>query len=149
MIGRYVRAFFTALRMTLRGESAAPPLKHPELHEWSRQTIGLLDAVQSAAERSGLLQGKPEQRTVIIDKRSMSLEAALQVIRHHAAREYPYLLKHYTPDSLLAIQATNLNDRYLALRLQEMDGLSLEMQALLGRLNDHLNSIPAVKDHAT
>jgi hypothetical protein len=144
MIGRYIRAFFTTLRLTIRGETAVPPLKHPQLHDWARHTVEIVDSLTMLADRSGLDKAQREQRPFLIDKRTMTLETAVQTLRHHAAREYPYLLKHYTPHSPLTIQAINLNDQYLATRLLELEGIPPDMKAGFTRLLDHLRAIPAV-----
>jgi hypothetical protein len=140
---RYIRAFFKALSLTLQGKTLTEPmLKQPRIHAWARETVHKVDAISTAADASGLNAEQRKTLRLTIDKREMALETALQAIRHHAAAEYPYLLKHYNQYSLMTLQATNLNDQYLALRLSEWEALPAAVQALLMQLHDHLQALP-------
>ncbi|MDX2138278.1 MAG: hypothetical protein SF123_09300 [Chloroflexota bacterium] len=142
-ITRYVRAFVKALSLTLQGKTISqPPLKQPRIHAWARETVQKVAAISAAADANGLNAEQRKTLTLTIDKREMALETALQAIRHHAGAEYPYLLKHYNQYSLMTLQATNLNDQYLALRLSEWDALPAPVRALLGQLHAHLQALP-------
>jgi hypothetical protein len=142
-ITRYVRAFFKALSLTLQGKTiSAPPLQQPRIHAWMRETVRQVDAVSAAADGNGLSGEQRRMLKLTIDKREMALETALQSIRHHAAVEYPYLFKHYNQYSLMTLQATNLNDQYLALRLSEWEALPAPVRDLLAQLRDHLQALP-------
>jgi len=138
----YVRAFFRALAMTLRGEKP-PETPYSAVRRWAAETITLIDRIVGQANASGLSQASRQRLTVTIDRRQIDLDKALQIVRQHAASDYPYLLKHPNQYSLMTIQATNLNDQYLAQRLVELEGVSQEVTTLLSQLSDHLQALPS------
>lgn len=148
MIARYVRAFFKALRLTLAGETIAPPTRYPALDTWAAQTVMLVDETLAAADNAGFRAAQRGEFRLTIDKRAVTLESGLQTIRHHAAREYPYLLKNFTPYSLMTLQATNLNDRYTMLRFADETALPPSLRDALARLRDHLDAVPSVEQNA-
>ena len=145
-VGRYVRAFFKALKLTLTGRQISQPFRHPALQDWVRQTTTLVSEIVSRAEAEGYNAAQRAEIQVIIDKRTVTLESALQVIKHHAEREYPYLLKRFDQYSLMTLQATNLNDRYMVLRFTSESTLPSTIQAKLAELRDHLDAIPSLED---
>jgi hypothetical protein len=77
-----------------------------------------------------------------IEGRDVSLEHALSVVRYHALREYPYLIRSGDSHTTTAIQALNLNDRFLIMRLGEYEGLPAPLKTALDSLNEHLTNIP-------
>jgi hypothetical protein len=143
-VSRYLRAFVRALSMMLRGETPPAP-RYPALRAWAEQTQRLLDQIVMAAEQSGLDRDQRQTMLLKVDGRAISLDAALQAIRHHAEVEYPYLLNHYNRYSLLTVQATNLNDRHLAQRLAAWDALPSGLRSLLSDLERHLQDLPQVE----
>ncbi|MCA9908412.1 MAG: hypothetical protein KC519_07165 [Anaerolineae bacterium] len=140
-ITRYVRAFFQALAMTLRGEKP-PAAPYSAIQEWAVSTIALVDRIVEQADTAGLSQSSRQHLTFTIDRRPINFDTALQIIRQHAASEYPYLLKHHNQYSLMTIQATNLNDQYLAQQLVDLESVPQEVRALLSRMSDHLQALP-------
>lgn len=146
MIGRYLRAFVKALQLTLSGKQVTPTVRYPALQEWAARTVVLVDEALAAADSAGVGATQPSAFRLTIDKRAITMESALQTIRHHAAREYPYLLKDFTPYSLMTLQATNLNDRYVVLRLAEESALPALLREQLAQLRDHLDTIPSVQE---
>lgn len=145
MIGRYLRAFFVALRMTLRGEQPPPP-RYPTLTAWTQQTVKLVDAVYTVAEQQGIDRARRQTLVLHVDKRDISVETILATIRHHAAQEYPYLLRVDIAHNLTALYASNLNDCYLALRLSELDALQAPpLKTTLDALRNHLEAVPPEK----
>jgi hypothetical protein len=148
-IARYVRAFFLALKLTLHGESLALTPQQALL-AWTRRTIELVDRVVSAADSQGMDKPARQAFTLHIDKRDVSLEMALAVVRHHAAEEYPYLLQNPTPHHLTALQASNLNDGYWLAQFQEAEGLAgTPVGAALSALKTHLEAIPIAAESDT
>lgn len=136
---RYVRAFWKALLMTARGEKPPPPA-YPALMTWAEQTVALLDELNTAFTQNGV---QAAQVMVRLDGRDMSAEKALSVIRFHAAQEIRSLAKTYGHYNLLAVQATNINDRYWISRMAEQPGMSAPaVQAVYERLLAHLDAIP-------
>jgi hypothetical protein len=144
-IVRYLRAFFVALRMTVRGQKPPPP-PHPEWTAWARQTVLLIDEIYAAAESSGLDKNARQSLVVKLDGRSMSVETVLATLRYHAAQEYPSLLRTAGRFNRGAIQATNMNDHYWLLRLREETPLNKpSLQASIARLTAHLEATPPGK----
>ncbi|MCC6616915.1 MAG: hypothetical protein IT320_25815 [Anaerolineae bacterium] len=147
-ITRYTRAFFKAVAMTLRGEKP-PAIPYPAVQQWAATTLTLIDRIVGQADASGLTQPNRQRLTLTIDKREIDIDKALQIVRQHAASEYPYLLKHANQYSLMTIQATNLNDQYLVQRLVELEGMPQEVTALLSQLSAHLQALPSESDAGT
>jgi hypothetical protein len=139
---RYLRAFFIALVMTLRGQKPPSP-RHPELSAWTRQSALLVRAVAAAADRQGLDRPARQRLVLKIDRRDISAETILSTVEHHAAREFPSLLAQPGTFNLAAVQASNVNDRYWLSRLQTLPEFqSPALQAALRQLDAHLQAIP-------
>jgi len=139
-IRRYGQAFVLALRYTLRGEK--PPLlavrdEHPELAAWWAQTITLVEAVEHGAAANGV---DPKALTVRADKRDVSMATILGTIRFHAERDYPYLIAHHDQHDRLAMEALNLNDRYLITQLA--NAVPAPLKPDVDALVEHLASLP-------
>lgn len=146
-IGQYWRALITALRMTARGETP-PALEDryfPQLSAWCRQTLALLDALAVTADQHGFDAARRQALALHIEGRDVSLALALAAVRHHAAEEFPYLLRGRDPHAVLAIHAANHNDRFLLLRFGQSDQLPAEVTAALAQLEQHLSAIPNEK----
>ncbi len=142
---RYARAFFIALRMTLRGEKPPEP-RYPAFVIWSRQTVVLLDEVSKAAASAGLDASRRKSISLKLDGRMLDLDTILGTLRYHAAQEYPSLLGSGVPHSLMAVQAGNINDRYWVTRLlQEATLGDTSLQAALQKLAAHMDAIPPIQ----
>src|SRR5690349_12461935 len=105
---RYIRTFFTALRMTLRGERP-PESPHAALIAWIQQAGKLVDAVYAATDQNGIAKAERQKIVIRIDSRNMSVETILATLRHHTSTEYLYLLRNMSAHSITAIYASNLN----------------------------------------
>jgi hypothetical protein len=139
-IRRYARAFVLAGIMTLRGE-VPPPRRYPELELWTQQTETLVGAVKMAAEAQGM---DAAARILLIDHRNISMETILETVLHHAATEYPSLMRaRRVKENVLAVQATNLNDRFLVYKLEQSD-LAEPVRAAVSVLKEHLDQLPTV-----
>ncbi|MBL8161621.1 MAG: hypothetical protein JNJ61_06500 [Anaerolineae bacterium] len=143
---RYWRAFWGALRLTLRGEPPPAP-KQPAIVVWTRELERRMDAVLRAAERDGLDENTRRALKLRLDGRQMSLETALQSIRFHAAQEYPSLLHNSIgARSLNAIYASNMNDRYWLNTLLSHERLQTPtVQAALSRVAEHMDAVPSLE----
>lgn len=136
---RYIRAFFRALTLTLRGQK--PPTLEAEerfagLLQWSREALTSVDAVHAAIHRQGV-----DARAVIqhIEGRDVSLEHALSVVRYHLTREYPHLIRSGTTHTKTAIHALNFNDQFLIHRMSEHEGLPAPVREALKALYEQLS----------
>lgn len=136
---RYIKAFWTAFNMTLRGEKPIRP--HEALWDWIEQGHYLAEAVLDEADHHGLDRAAREQLTIHIEGRTMSMQTILAAVIYHTGQEYPYLLDHPTPHSITAIYASNLNDQFYVTRLHE-SALDSPVQARLLALRDHLSAVP-------
>lgn len=142
---RYARAFWLAVRLTASGQQP-PALQHPELLEWVRQMAGLVEAVYTAAEAHRLDAARRKTISLRLDGRLMTFDTVLAALRYHARQEYPSLLRSGLSHTYLAIQSSNMNDRYWLARLREAPELSdPPLRAALDRLLAHLEAIPAQK----
>lgn len=139
---RYIRAFFTALKMTLRGETAPPPPYAP-LRAWINEASQRVQAVFAAADAAGLDHGRRQKLMLKLDGRATSLQTVLATVAYHVDTEYPHLLRDLDQHSVTAIYAGNLNDQYAVARLCELEAVQDSgLAAALQRLRDHLTAIP-------
>ncbi|MFQ3567257.1 MAG: hypothetical protein SNJ59_09670 [Aggregatilineales bacterium] len=139
---RYIRAFFQALILTLRGEQ--PPAlraetEYPQTYAWFRITIALVKQTEEAAAAHGLDAAALVEH---IEGRDLSLATALETIRFHAAQEYPHLLRNADPHARLAINAANMNDQYWVARFCQLEQLPEPVRAALAALGEHLSAVP-------
>ncbi len=138
----YVNAFVTSVKMTARGQkpqSLQAEADHAPLFGWFRETVALVAAVESAAKAENI---DPKAVVFRLDSRVTTLKTVLESIHFHAAQEYPMLLHQRSQYALIAIQATNLNDRFALLRLNEAEGLTDELRKPLTALARHLEVLP-------
>jgi exopolyphosphatase/pppGpp-phosphohydrolase len=145
-IQRYFQAFRGALRMTLRGETP-PPLPYPELRLWIETGLSLVSDVLQNAEQEGFTHPERQAISFIADGRRITMETVLTSLRYHLAEEYPYLLRHLTEHSRLAIYSSNLNDEYRLIKLTEhltetQSETLTETLLHLEALRNHLSQIP-------
>ncbi len=143
MIARYVRAFFLALKMTLRGQRLAP--KYPELDVWSREAARQVQVVFAAADAAGMDEAARKGLVLHLDRRDISMEMILATVRHHVTMEYRRLLLDSTPHTFVAIYAGNLNDRYRVAQL-EAAVENPAVKAALADLSRHLERMPSQPD---
>lgn len=138
-----LRAFWLALRFTLRGEKP-PALQHPQLLAWVQRLAVLVEDVYLAADQSQLDKERRQAVSLKLDGRLMSVESVLAAVRYHARQEYPSLLRSGLPYNRLGIQASNLNDHYWVSQLLDVPELqSPAVKSALLRLTAHLQTIPA------
>ncbi len=140
--GDYIRAFVVSLKMTIRGEkpkSLQAEADHAPLFTWFRQTVALTAAAENTASAAVL-----DLPSIILhlDSRDTSLKMVLDSVRFHAAQEYPMLIRQRSKYAILAIQATNLNDRYALIRFIESPQLSDALRESLQTLSHHLEQLP-------
>jgi hypothetical protein len=145
---RYVRAFFKALAMTIRGEKPLSPAErlYPRLFDWLREGQQRVEAVYTAADGAGLGLAQRNALQVTIDGRQHSLETLLGGVRYHLAQEYPYMLQNLTEHTLTGIYASNLNDQYWVTTLATAEGVPSSVQQALNALAQHLSAIPPSND---
>ena len=139
---RVARALIEATRLTLRGEkhpAEARLERYPQTRAWIQETGTLLAAVETAAREAGF---DPAGLTLHIEGRDVKMITILNGIRFHLSEEYPSLLASPSQYALLAIKATNLNDRYQVLRLEQAGSVPELVRASLHALADVLSRQP-------
>jgi hypothetical protein len=138
MIYRYEPRFYLALQKALANHK---PIPHARLWTWVRQIERLTAAVVAAADAVGMDSEARKALVLHLDKRDITMDRILAVLLYHARQEYPFLLGNGVEHNLTALYATNLNDRYLALRLGETVEQEAVKKALIA-LQQHLADIP-------
>jgi len=137
----YMRAFFKALRLTLRGERYIRP--YDRLWVWIEEGAKVHESLKSALKAADFNAARQKEMTIRIEGREMSIGAILGGVEYHLNVEYPYLLQHFTEHSITGIYATNMNDQYYVSRLVDVEvSGSQDVNAALKQLNMHLHSIP-------
>jgi hypothetical protein len=143
---RYLRAFFTALSLTLQGKTiASPPSRYPHLQAWLSEGQNLIKASYSAAEAAGLDEAARKAMRLRLDGRAWSMELVLSSVRFHMLTEYPSLLKSNNEHTLTTFYALNLDDQYRVSQLANQD-LPPAVQAAMQSLASHLQNIPSSKN---
>lgn len=140
MLQRYARAFWIALKYTLRGEK--PPLlrvrdQYPVITAWVDETVRLVDTIERVTTEAGVDR---KAVSVRVDRRDVSMETILATVKFHAKREYPSLMVNANEHSPLTVHATNHNDRYLVLQLS--NAVQPPLKAAVEALAEHLAMIP-------
>jgi hypothetical protein len=136
------KALIEAARLTLRGErhpAETALTRHPLTLAWIQEAGTALAAVEAAARAESF---DSASLTLHIEGRDVAMLTILNGIRFHLAEEYPSLLSSSSSYALLAIKATNLNDRYQVLRLEQSDAIPDAVRAALHALSDSLSRQP-------
>jgi len=142
---KYIRAFFVALRYTLRGETMPSSVERqfPTLTAWLQQTEDQLRQVYQTAAAHNLDKSARQQITIDAEGRQLNMETILSGLRFHITEEYPYMLKHLTAHSVTAIYAANMNDQFFVAKLAQADELPAPVQQQIVALKAQLDSIPS------
>ncbi len=139
---RYLRAFWVALMLTIRGQT--PTRRYQRLWDWIDSAVPLTQAIDEACEKSGLDKAQRQQTRLTLDGRETSMQTVLNTFKHHFTEEYPYLLNNLTEHSITAIYASNMNDQYFISRLHDSEPIVQNDTVLqaISRLGEHLGNIP-------
>lgn len=139
---RFWRAFWGALRLTLRGEAPSPAHFRP-LVDWIATGLTLEAQVNAAAQAEGLDLAALQLQ---LDGRPTSLERTLQMVRHNLVNEYPRLIQLDDPYSMMVVQASNMNDQYRVSQFLIADPLrSAALRRALAALEAHLGNLPMIE----
>ncbi len=145
---QYLRAFFEAMRLTLRGETIVSPAERefPALFGWIKAGQKHLSVIDDQLEQHPTEAANWQQIKIHVDGRDMTLKTVLDGVRYHLTQEYPYLLENFTDHSLTALYASNLNDQYWVQSLAQLDNLPTTLNQPLTNLSAHLRAIPPSTD---
>lgn len=142
---RYLRAFFTALSLTLQGKSLEAPSPYPNLQAWIVEGQKLTKAAYSSAEANGLNLEARKALNLRLDGRNWSMELVLSSVQFHMTKEYPSLLKARVEHNLTTLYALNFDDQYRVSQLAASD-LPVPVQVAVQALASHLQNIPSSKN---
>ncbi len=139
---RYIHAFFTALKMTLRDETVTES-PYPKVVEWVKEGQKLLNEVYENAESMGFDEAKRKSISLTLDGRKMSMDLVLAGAKHNLMLEYPQLLQLNSTYVPVTIQSMNFNDQYRVTQLLTLpELLQGELRAKINEFNEHLYRIP-------
>jgi hypothetical protein len=143
---RYLRAFFGALWLTLRGKTLQPPAaapRYPALAEWVRVGTQRAATVVRIAEKNGWDEARRKSLSLRIDGRPMTMETIVRAVEHNMTREYPLLMATTFEGAVTTLYALNMNDQHRVRRLADAPELAdgVLRDAVLA-LADHLDRIP-------
>jgi hypothetical protein len=135
---RYWRAFWIALRMTLRGERIPAPVQTP-LQGWMDETGLRLEAISRAAEQESV---DPSQVRLHIDRREISMATILQSVAFNRQEAFPRLLRERGGQPMNYIYASNMGDHFRVSRLEAALPPDSKLQQAVAALAEHLESVP-------
>ncbi|MDX2078920.1 MAG: hypothetical protein SFZ02_20980 [bacterium] len=140
---KYARGLWKTIVVLVRGGGKPPEEANIPYRRWTERTNALVTAVFAVADKEAISVATRESLKIKVDGREMSLQTLLQAIAYHAKEEYAYLLKNFTDNSLMTIQATNLNDEYALSRFIEAELIKSEaVLKALTNLHTHLKQVP-------
>lgn len=140
-MSRYIRAFWVAFKMTLRGEQMKRP--YEPLWQWVEQGSTLAKSALQIADANGMPQAVREQGKLKIEGHDLSMEVILASVAYHTGQEYPHLLNSGTSHILTAIYASNMNDQFYVKRLLESNLIdNRDIRQAVQQVEAHLNAIP-------
>jgi hypothetical protein len=143
---RYLRAFFTALSLTLQGKSVESSVRrYPNLQAWLIEGQILTKTTYVAAEANGINQSARKALSLRLDGRTWTMELVLSSVQFHMLTEYPSLLKSDAEHNLTTFYALNFDDQYRVSQLAAAD-LPLPVQTAIQSLATHLQNIPSSKN---
>lgn len=140
-----LRAFWQALKMTLRGETYTPPVTQPEVRAWVEEGQILVKTLFETAEAHGLDEAARKQRVLTLEGRPISMQTILAAVQHNLMREYLPLLDSGLDHSWLSLAAFNMNDQYRLTQLAENLSEYPAVQAAIKTLESHLAALPRPK----
>lgn len=143
----YIRTFFKALRLTLRGETIeAPAKRYPNLQNWLGMAQERLKNVYDVAEEEGFNQTKREAVVLKLDGRAWSMELILSSLRFHLHIEFPSLLNSVVEHNLTTLYALHLDDKYRVSQLAQSEALPEVLRPSVQALAKHIINIPPSND---
>ena len=137
---RYLRAFWKALVITLRGERVPRP--YGPLRDWMEASAEQVRAVFAAADEHAMPRHVREKQVIKLEGRLMSMQTILEAVQHHVEREYPHLLREGAAHNITAIYASNMDDQYRVMRLRDDLPKDSPLRKFINDLSQQLNAIP-------
>jgi len=140
----YIRTFFKALQLTLRGETIdAPVSRYPNLQEWLTRSQKKLQTLYVEAEKTGLDESARKQIILKLDGRSWSMELILATVKFHLETEYPSLMNSVIEHNLTTLYALHFDDKYRVTQLAQSDQLPESIRETMSDFAEHFEAIPS------
>ena len=144
---RYIRTFFKALQMTLRGESIPEPqTRYPNLQAWLMVSREKLDVVYEESEKSGIDEATRKTISLQLDGRPWSMELILSSVKFHLDVEYPSLMNSVVEHNLTTLYALHFDDKYRISQLAQSDELPESLRTIMEDFSAHFLNIPPSTD---
>lgn len=139
----YIRTFFKALQMTMRGETIPTPAsRYPNLQAWLATAQNFLKVVYKRADDAGFDKSTREQIILKLDGRSWSMELILSSLEFHLESEFPSLMESVIEHNLTTLYALHLDDKYRISQLAQSDQLPESLRPTIDALSEILFNIP-------
>lgn len=142
---RYIRAFFTALKLTVQGNAieVIPTTRYPKLQDWVKRGVDLTDTIYRVSTQNNMDEEARKNLILHLDGRDWSMELILSSVRYHMAMEYPSLLEAIIEHNITTLYALNFDDQYRVSQLAESERLPSDVQEEIQALANHLQAIPS------
>lgn len=140
----YIRTFFKALQLTLRGETIdAPVSRYPNLQAWLSISQKKLEALYSQTEKNGLDESTRKQIILKLDGRSWSMELILATVKFHLETEFPSLMSSVIDHNLTTLYAVHFDDKYRVSQLAQSEQLPENFRETMRDFVAHFEAIPS------
>lgn len=144
---RYIRTFFKALQLTLRGETVdTPASRYPNLQAWLTISENKLQSLYDEAEKNGLDESARKQIILKLDGRPWSMELILATVKFHLETEYPSLMNSVIEHNLTTLYALHFDDKYRVTQLAQSEHLPDSIRGKMTDFAEHFQAIPSSND---
>lgn len=139
----YIRTFFKALQLTLRGEAIQPPkTPYPKLQNWLTIAQERLNTVYDVAEKSNLDEATRKAIVLQLDGRSWSMDLILSSVKFHLETEYPSLMNSTIEHNLTTLYALHFDDKYRVSQLAQSEQVPELIRPAIQNFAAHFLNIP-------
>lgn len=143
----YIRTFFKALQMTIRGETIAiADTRYPNLQTWLMIAREKLDTLYDTAEKSAIDEASRKAIVLQLDGRSWSIELILSSVKFHLEAEYPSLMESIVEHNLTTLYALHFDDKYRISQLAQSEELPESLRPAMEDFSAHFLNIPPSTD---
>ncbi|MEM9951238.1 MAG: hypothetical protein AAF846_06555 [Chloroflexota bacterium] len=144
---RYIRTFFKALQMTMRGETITPaPARYPNLQRWLDTSQEKLKQLDHIAHKNGFDEATQKAIILELDGRSWSVHLILSSVKFHLETEFPSLMNSVIEHNLTTLYALHFDDKYRVSRLAESDEIPPAIRPALRDFATQFINIPPSTD---
>lgn len=143
----YVRTFFKALQMTLRGEAITRQAsRYPNLSAWLGTAQTKLKHVYTVLEANQINEVQQKTIQIELDGRPWTMQLILSAIDFHLNTEFPSLMESVIEHNLTTLYALHFDDKYRIGKLAELDSLPAPVQLAIQDFANHFMAIPPSTD---